>query len=456
MKRRKYYSVAISIPVLLITAKPLVKRIIKNSFNRSLKAVLTEPYKKNVAEIWNASKRSSVLNIIEIDLKASNGNLLTRPLGSSKHFNHYDNLMFLPQALAKGLPLNEKIPIDMKVTLGPKAEKPLQINIPLMISGMAYGLALSEEVKIAMATGAKMVGTAICSGEGPVLPEEQNAAGKYILQISRWPWGLRTDQQIAGADMLEVQMGQGADMGSTVVSPEEIRGKARKLMGLARNQQVSSLPAPPGINRPDDWPDFLQRLRQRSKGKPISLKIMAGKVEEDLAFALEHGFDGIVLDGAQAGSHASPPIVQDDFGVPSIYALMKAVNFLKKQGFKDKFSLIVSGGYFTAGECLKALALGADAIFLGTAPLYASTCKQLPKVTPWKPPTELVYYDSKAKRKLDSNLAAESVANLFKAIVLEMEYALRILGKSSIRELGPDDLVALDDFSAELTGVKKI
>ena len=256
--------------------------------------------------------------------------------------------------------------------------------------------------------------------------------------------------------MLEVQMGQGADMGSTVVSPEEIKGKARKLMGLGYNQQVSSLPAPPGIAKPEDWPEFMTKLRKRCNGIPISLKIMAGRIEDDLAFAVEHGFDAVVLDGAQAGSHASPPIIQDDFGIPSIYALMKAVNYLKNKGLKNKISIIVSGGYFTAGECLKALALGADAIYLGTAPLYASTNQQLAKVTPWEPPTDLVYYTGKGKEKLNIKLASQSVANFFTAMILEMEYALRILGKTSIKELSPDDLVALDDFSAKLTGVRKI
>jgi len=124
-------------------------------------------------------------------------------------------------------------------------------------------------------------------------------------------------------------------------------------------------------------------------------------------------------------------------------------------GMKDRISLIVSGGYNTAGDCLKALALGADAIYLGTSVLYASASKQLNKTSPWEPPTELVFYRGQAQRKYNYNLGAESVANMLKSMVMEMEYAMRIMGKKSLKELGPDDLIALDDFSAELTGVKK-
>lgn len=455
MNRKKILK-AISIPLGLLAIKSLIQKSVKKKINKSMKTILTDPYEENIAEIWTAGKRASLLNIVEIELRASHGELLARPLGSAKHFNHYDNLMFLPQPLSRALPLHETTQVDMKVILGPNAQKPLQINIPIMITGMAYGLALSEKAKRALAKGAREAGTAICSGEGPFLPEERKEAGRYILQISRWPWGLRTDEQIAIADMLEVQMGQGADMGSVVVSPKDIEGKARKLMGLGRDEIVSALPAPPGITKPEDWPEFMRKLRQRANGIPISLKIMAGRIEEDLAFALEQGFDAVVLDGAQAGTHKSPPIMQDDFGIPSIYALMKAVNFLNKQGVKDKISLIVSGGYFTPGSCLKALALGADAVYLGTAALYAAASKQSTKVTPSEPPTDIVFYPGKLKDKLNVNLASEEVANLLKAMVLEMEYALRVLGKTSIKQLDKNNLVALDNFSAELTGVNKV
>lgn len=407
-------------------------------------------------ELWSAINRAGVENIIGINLRATQGTAVNRPIGSSKKFDGYDNLMFAKSQMAK-FPNRGDTYIDMKVTLGPNVTKPLVTNIPLLISGMAYGVALSEAAKIALAKGAKNVGTATNSGEGPSLARERRAAGKYILQISRFPWGLRTHQEIASAHMLEVQISQGAQTGTFFISPEEIRGKARRLMGLRRNQGITSLPAPPGVESARDWPSLVDNLRKRAGGIPIGVKIMAThKLEEDLIIAINSGFDVIAIDGAQGGAFISNPTIQDDFGIPSLHALVRAVRYLKQCGVRDQVSLIVAGGYFNPGNCLKALALGADAIYLGTVPLYALVNQQHKKVLPWEPPTTLVSYSSKEKNKLDINLGAERVSNVLKSMVVEMEQVLRALGKSSIKDLNPDDLVALDTITAELTGVTRV
>lgn len=316
---------------------------------------------------------------------------------------------------------------------------------------MAYGLALSEGAKIALARATKTLQTATNSGEGPFLPEEPQEAGKYVLQICRWPsWGARTDQQIGMADMLEVQMGQGADMGASRIEAKELEGRARILGGLSPGEPAVALPAPPGVQTAEDWPKFMKNLRQRAKGIPIALKIMAtDRLEEELAVAVNLGFDVIVIDGAGGGSHATAPIKQDDFGVPNLYILTRAKRFLQN----TQISLVIAGRFFTPGQCLKALALGADAIYMGTVPLLALAHGQTEKVTPWEPPTTLVYYNSPTKTQLDVDKAATSVANVFTAMILEMEEAMRALGKTSLKELSSDDLVALDALTAQLTGV---
>jgi glutamate synthase domain-containing protein 2 len=302
-----------------------------------------------------------------------------------------------------------------------------------------------------LAKASKTLQTATNSGEGPFLPEEQQAAGKFILQICRWPWGGRTDEQIAVSDMLEVQMGQGGNVGASPIETQSIKGKARILAGLGPGEPVVSLPGPPGVQRPADWPPFMEELRRRANGIPIALKIMAtDNLEQDLLIAVQLGFDVIAIDGAEGGSHGSAPTKQDDLGLPGLYALVRAKRFLKN----TRISLIVSGGYFTPGQCLKALALGADAIYLGTVPLFALVHNQITKAAPWNPPTTLVYYNSPAKTQLDVAQAATSVTNVLTSMVLEMEEAMRALGKSSLKELNSDDLVALDPLTAEITGVK--
>ena len=431
---------------------PVSRLLIKIAGNQIVKRLLSDKYTQNMAEIWGTTKRVSVQNVIEIGLRTETGKVITRPLGSPKQFVGFEGLMFAPPLMST-LSLSESTKVDVQVTIGPKAARPLTIGIPLMISAMAFGLALSEEAKRALARAAKTLQTTTCSGEGPFLPEERTEAGKYILQISRWPWGARTLEQIASADMLEVQMGQGADMGSVMVEATELQGRAQVLAGLAPGQPAVSFPAPPGVQRPEDWPGFMQTLRQKANGIPIALKLMAtGRLEEDLAFAVDLGFDAVVLDGAQGGSHASTPVKQDDFGIPSLNALVRAAGYLKNQ----PISLIVSGGFFTPGDCLKALALGADAINLATVPLFALVHNQMKKVMPWEPPTTLIYYDSPNKTKLNIAMAATSVTNTITSMVLEMEEAMRALGKTSLKELNSDDLVALDSYTAEVTGVKRI
>lgn len=434
----------------VLLAKPIVRCIINRVSDAALSKLLSTDYERNLAELYPSLQRFSVLNLIETSLRAETGKGIARPLGSPKHFPGYDHLMFTPRQMT-AFALPPSAPIDMNVTIGPQAAKPLTIKIPLMIAGMAYGLALSEEAKLALARASKVLQTATNSGEGPFLPAEPVVAGKFILQICRWSWGGRTDQEIAAADMLEVQMGQGADIGTSRIDAVEIEGRARRLGGLAAGEPAIALPAPPGIQTPADWPAFMNKLRQRAKGIPIALKLMAtDRIEEDLAVAVSLGFDAVVIDGSGGGTHATAPIKQDDFGLPNIYALVRAKRYLANSGI----SLVAAGGFSTPGQCLKALALGADAIYLGTVPLLALAHNQTIKASPWEPPTTLVYYNSPAKSQLNIGQAATSVANILNSMVLEMEETIQALGKSSLQELGPDDLVALDSLTATLTGVK--
>lgn len=440
--------------IFYFVGKRFFKTIVQRLFGLVIERLLSDKYHENLMELWSAVRRTSVQNILEISLRAEDGKLIQRPLGSKRALPHYDTLMFVPGQMAR-LPKEASVPIDMKVSLGPKAEKPLQIEIPLMISGMSYGVGLSEEAKRALARAAKQLGTATNSGEGPFLQEERDEAGKFIWQISRSSWG-HSPQGIASADMLEVQMGQGARMGPFTVEPSVVKGKAQKLMGISPVESVVTAAVIPGINTPWDWPNYVSNLRSEAAGKPIAIKIMAtGAIERDLAVCLEADFDVIVIDGAQGGASGASPLICDDLGIPSLIALVRAERFLRDQGARKEISLVVAGGYATPGECLKAIALGADAIYLGTVPLFALVHKQLHKVFPWEPLTQLVWYNSPYKRRLDINLASKSVANVLKSMAMEMEEGVRALGKTALSEVGPNDLVALDEWTAHVTGIKR-
>ncbi len=440
--------------VVYFVGKRSFRTIVQRLFGLVFERLLRDKYSENLMELWSAVRRTSVLKILEISLRAEEGKIIQRPLGSSKPMPHYDTLMFVAGQMAR-LPKEGTIPVDMKVTLGAKAEKPLQIDIPLMISGMSYGLGLSEEAKRALARASKQMGTATNSGEGPFLPEERNEAGKFIWQISRSTWG-RSPEGIAAADMLEVQMGQGARMGYYSKEPSKVKGKAQKLMGISPVESVITSAVIPGIQTPWDWSNYVSDLRTEAAGKPIAIKIMAtGGLERDLAVCLEADFDVIVIDGAQGAASGASPMICDDMGIPSLLALVRAERFLREQGARKEVSLVVSGGYSTPAECLKAIALGADAIYLGTVPIFALVHNQIQKILPWEPLTQLIWYDSPYKQRLDIPLATKSVANVLKSMALEMEEGVRALGKTSLSELGPNDLVALDEWTAKVTGVKR-
>jgi len=446
-------AIGILLGVFYFVGRRSFRTIVQRLFGLVLERLLRDKYHENLMELWSAVRRTSVQNILEISLRAETGKLIDRPLGSPKPLPHYDTLMFVAAQMAR-LPKEGTIPVDMKVILGAKAEKPLQIEIPLMISGMSFGLGLSEEAKRALARAAKQMGTAANSGEGPFLQEERDEAGKFIWQISRSKWG-HSAQGIAAADMLEVQMGQGARMGYYSKEPSVVKGKAQKLMGISPVESVVTSAVIPGILTPWDWPKYVSDLRAEAAGKPIAIKIMAtGGLERDLAVCLEADFDVIVIDGAQGAASGASPLICDDMGIPSLLALVRAERFLREQGARKEVSLVVSGGYATPGECLKAIALGADAVYLATVPLFALVHNQIQKILPWEPLTQLIWYNSPYKQRLDIPLASNSVANVLKSMVLEMEEGVRALGKTALSELGPNDLIAVDEWTSRVTGVK--
>ncbi len=444
----------VSLIFALILVKTQGRKWIKNGINKFLKRVLSDRYDENVAELWSATRRINLQNILELSLRAETGGVIERPLGTPKHFKHFDGLMFIP-AQMHTLPLEPQTPVDMKITLGVKAERPLKIDVPLLIGGMGYGVALSEEARVALAKGAKRLGTALNSGEGPFLPEEQNAAGAYIWQIGHGAWSLDSNA-IAKSQMVEIHVGQGARIGGEILSPDKIKGRARQLMGISPVESAVIHASLPGIKSPNDWRPYVADLRKQLGGKPIGVKLMGSpQLEKELAIAMEAGFDVISIDGSQGGTSGSAPILQDDFGWPTLHSLIQTRDFLLREGVKDKISLVIGGGFFSPGECLKAIALGADAVSLGTVPLYALVHAQIEKVMPWEPLTQLVYYNADFKKKLNIDQAAQNVYNVINAMVKEMEEALRALGKASLQELSVNDLAALDEWTATITGVKK-
>ena len=427
--------------------------IIKRMVKKFGKIILTDSYQENIMELMPGLRHMGIQNMLENSLRAETGDVLHRPLGSSKKWPHLDPITFIP-AQVSPFPIDGEEDVDVSVTIGPKAKKPMKINIPLMISGMAYGIALSEEVRLSLAEAANNVGTAINSGEGGVLPEELDAAGKYILQFSKTEWSKEEDL-IKRADMIEVKFGQGALFGTGgKISPKNLTGRAREVMGLKENEDAVIFDNFFEDQTVEDIKELVDSLRRITGGVPIGVKMGAGgKIEEDIDHVIEMGVDYIAIDGGQAATLGAPPLLSDDIGIPTLHAVVRAVRHLEKRNMKGQISLIVSGGLLVPGHFLKALALGADAVYVGSAMLFAVSHPQSLNALPFEPPTQAVWNQGKFKDQFKIEDGVKSAEKFLTASIEEMKMALRAMGKRSLKELSSKDLVSYDELTAKMMGI---
>lgn len=434
---------------ILIGGRWFMKQMVK----KIGKIILTGGYQENILEMMPGLRHMGIQNMIENSLRAETGDVFHRPLGSSRKWPHFDPITFIP-AQTTPFPIDSEEEVDVNVIIGPKARKPMEIKIPLMISGMAYGIALSEKVRLALTEAAKNTGTAINSGEGGILPEELEKAGKYILQFSKTAWSKEKDI-IKRADMIEVKLGQGALVGmGGKISPNNLTGRAREVMGLKEDEDAVIFEHFFENQTLTDIKELVEELRNISDGVPIGVKIAAaGKIEEDIDHLIDIGVDFITIDGGQAATYGAPPILADDFGIPTLHGIVRAANHLEKRNMKGQVSLIVSGGLFTPGHFLKVLALGADAVYLGSAILFAVAHTQAFEALPFGPPTKVVWNQGKFKDEFKVKEGIQTAEKFLTSSTEEIKMALRAMGKRSLKELSKKDLVSYDNLIAQMIGI---
>ncbi len=452
-----HYVTFIMISILFILALFMLvgwRWIMKLIVKKAGKIILTDSYQENVMELMPGLRHMGIQNMLENSLRAQTGTVLQRPLtGSSKKWPHLDQITLIP-AQVSPFPIDGDEEVDISVTIGPKAKKPLKIKIPLMISGMGYGVGLSEQTRLALTKAAKNVGTAINSGEGGILPEELDAAGNYILQFSKAEWA-KEKKVIQRANMIEIKLGQGALAGmGKKIPPQDLTGRARDIMGLTENDDAVLNELFFENQTLQDIKELVAELRSISGGVPIGVKMgMGGKIEEDIDHIIDMGVDFIAIDGGQAAMKEAPPILADDFGIPTLHGLVRAVHHLEKRNMKGQISLIVSGGLLVPGHFLKVLALGADAVYVGSAILFTVSHTQSLNVLPFEPPTQAVWYNGKFKDQFKIEDGVKSAEKFLTASIEEMKMALRAIGKRSLKELSKQDLVSYDELTAKMIGI---
>src|SRR5699024_5806197 len=258
------------------------RSITKKIVNKTSEILLSDSYQENLFEILVGIRHMGLQNLLENSLRAESGDIINRPLGSSKKWPNLDALTFIP-AQTRPFAISSDEDVDLTTTIGPQAKRPLKIQLPLMISGMAYGVGVSEEVRIALATAANNVGIAINSGEGGILQEELMAAGAFILQYSKTPWG-KKDEYLQRANMIEIKLGQGAKFGiGAKISPDNLTGRAREVMGLEDDEDAIIYEHFYENQTLSDLKNLVDYLRHETDGVPIGVKIGAGgDIEKDI------------------------------------------------------------------------------------------------------------------------------------------------------------------------------
>ncbi|RAP75099.1 FMN-binding glutamate synthase family protein [Paenibacillus montanisoli] len=431
----------------------IVRSAVNETVDKAITRLIRDQYTENLFEMVPATKKVGFTNLIEIAMRAKQGTSISRPLGSHIHMSPWEKMMFNPVHLFR-MPTPEDVGIHTSVTIGQRAKKPMTISIPIMIAAMSFGGALSKSTKIALAKAATAVGTATNSGEAGLLKEEREAAQLFIGQYNRGGW-MNTPDKYTHLDAIEIQLGQGAQGSASQRTPAKNIGEDyREVFGLREGEDAVIHSRLPGVNSTDDFIQLVKRLRDET-GVPIGLKIAATHhLEKELQIAIEAEVDFVTLDGAEGGTHGGAPTLQDDVGLPTLYAITRARDFFARKGVLRDINLIATGGLITPGHMLKAIALGADAVYIGTTAIMALISDQMVKTMPFEPPTSLVVYTGKMTDQLDIDQSAMNLTRYLNACVKEMEMVAQSLGKTALTDLSKSDLCTMDPFIAKATGIE--
>lgn len=362
----------------------------------------------------------------------------------------WDDIQILTAQLHK-LPLLDEEFVDTTVVIGPRAKKPLQLEIPLFVSDMSFG-ALSEPAKIALARGAELAGTGICSGEGGMLAEEQAANSRYFYELASARFGF-TWEKVMRTQAFHFKGGQGAKTGTGGhLTGAKVVGKIAETRGLTEGTPAISPARFPDWTELGQIRDFAEEVRARTGGIPIGYKLSAQHIEKDIDAALKVGVDYIILDGRGGGTGAAPLIFRDNISVPTIPALAAARKHLDASGASD-VTLIITGGLRTPADYVKALALGADAIAVSNAAMQAIGCIAMRACHTDNCPVGIASQKPHLVSRLVVEKSAQRLKNYFEATTELIQVMARACGHRSVRDFTPGDLATFKPDIAAMTGI---
>ena len=362
----------------------------------------------------------------------------------------WDDIQLVTAQLARP-PLLDDESVETGLVIGPAAKRPLELDLPLIVSDMSFG-ALSEESKVALARGAERAGTGICSGEGGMLPEEQAESSRYLYELAsgRFGWSI---EKVKLAQAFHFKAGQGAKTGTGGHLPgHKVSKKIAEVRGLEPGQAAISPSRFPDIDGPDGYRKIADEVREATGGIPIGFKLSAQRVEEDIDFVLEVGVDYIIVDGRGGGTGAAPDIFKNNISVPTMAALARARRHLDGKGAGD-VTLLATGGLRTESDFVKALALGADGVALANSAIQAIGCLGMRACHTNNCPVGIATQKPHLRERLQVEASAVRLANYLAATVSLMQVLARACGHRRLADFSLDDLTTWKRDVAHLTGV---
>ena len=365
---------------------------------------------------------------------------------------NWDEILILGNQL-NPQPLEGDVDVSTRTVIGKNAKRPLVIESPIYITHMSFG-ALSRETKIALAKGSAAVKTAQCSGEGGILKEEMENAYKYIFEYVPNKYSV-TDENLKNADAIEIKIGQSTKPGlGGQLQGEKVTEEIAEIRGKPLGEDIHSPATIPEVNSKEDLKELVDELRLRSDGRPIGLKFAAGRIEDDLDYVLYAKPDFITIDGRGGSTGASPQLIRDSSSVPTIYALARARKYLDDHG--SDIDLTITGGLRLSSDFAKALAMGANAIAIGTGAMIAAACQQYRICDTGDCPVGVATQDEELRKRLKVEVASKRVENYLKVSTEELKTFARITGHDDVHDLNINDLCTLNSEISDYTNIRHV
>ena len=389
----------------------------------------------------------------DIHQMAETGDSIIEPMRTRKPTFSWDDLLIKGAQLAR-LPLNPDETVATETVIGPGAQRPMVIQTPVYITHMSFG-ALSPEAKTALAKGSAAVQTAMCSGEGGILAASIDSAHKYIFEYVPNRYSV-SEENLRRVDAIEIKFGQSAKPGMGGHLPgEKVTPEIAAIRGFKPGESITSPARFDDIGNREELKQKVDWLREVSDGRPIGIKFAAGDIEADLAAALYARPDFITLDGRAGATGAAPKYVKASTSVPTIFALHRARTFLNENN-AENVSLVITGGIRVSADIAKALAMGADAVAIGTAALMAIGCQQYRICNTGKCPMGIATQDAALRANLHVDKSARRLENFLKVVTAELTDFARLTGNRSVHGMSVGDLCTVSSEISNHTAVEHV